>query len=263
MTKKIDNSNQVKISSRLLKIASCIPQGCRMADIGSDHALLPVYLAQQGIIEYAIAGEVNEGPYQAAVRQVKQANIENLIDVRYDNGLHILSPGEVDTIVIAGMGGSTIVDILEQGIHHLSGVKRLVLQPNVGEGITRKWLQEQGWLLTNEHILEEDGLIYEILTFIPADSEPLKQLMSKLYEPIMLRQEYRVDPEWIILMGPYLIRHADEIFISKWVQEVSKREWIINHLSRSEQPESMDKRRKLVEEIKTIEVVLACLHISS
>src|SRR5690554_6840208 len=112
--KENDTSVTVKLSKRLAMIAGQIPIGDRVADIGSDHAHLPVYLAQQGLIEYAIAGELNEGPFLTACKQVQQANLEHKVSVRHGDGLSVLRANEVDTIVIAGMGGSTMVSILEQ-----------------------------------------------------------------------------------------------------------------------------------------------------
>src|SRR5690554_2583760 len=125
-----DNEISVKLSLRLSTIADLVQPGSRLADIGSDHALLPVFLVQQGIIESAIAGEINEGPFLAANKQVQQANLQHKISIRHGDGLSVLDNHEVDTIVIAGMGGSTMVSILQEGIHRLSSVKRLIMQPN-------------------------------------------------------------------------------------------------------------------------------------
>lgn len=247
-----ENYTPVKLSLRLRMIADQVPHGSRIADIGSDHALLPVYLAQQGIITGAIAGELNEGPFLAASKQVQQAGLEHIISVRHGDGLSILRTNEVDTIVIAGMGGSNMVSILEQGLHCLAGVKRLIVQPNVGELALREWFVQENWFLQAEYILEEDGLIYEILIAVPANTNELKQRQADLYSPIVLEDGFHVDYYLLKLMGPYLIRESNLIFKSKWLQEIGKREWIINHLSKSEQSESLDKKLQLEAEIKSI-----------
>jgi tRNA (adenine22-N1)-methyltransferase len=247
-----ENYTSVKLSHRLKMIADQVPPGSRIADIGSDHALLPVYLAQQGIIAGAIAGELNEGPFQTATKQVQEADLERFISVRHGDGLSVLRANEVDTIVIAGMGGSTMVSILEQGIHCLAGVKRLIVQPNVGELAIREWFAQENWFLQAEHILEEDGLIYEILIAIPANTDELKRTHADLYSPIVLKDGFHIDRHLLMLMGPYLIRQSNLTFKTKWLQEIGKREWIINNLSKSEQPESLDKRLQLEAEIKSI-----------
>lgn len=247
-----ENDTTVKLSLRLRMIADQVPAGSRMADIGSDHALLPVYLAQQGVIESAIAGELNEGPFLAANKQVQQADLLNKISVRHGDGLAVLGANEVDTIVIAGMGGSTMVGILEEGTHLLAGVKRLIVQPNVGELNLREWFIREDWFLLSEHILEEDGLIYEILVAVPVDTDELRHKQANLYNPYDLEDGFHVDRELMKLMGPYLIRESSIVFKNKWLQEIGKREWIINHLNKSEQPESLEKRMLLESEIKSI-----------
>ncbi len=247
-----ENYASVKLSLRLRMIAEQVLIGSRIADIGSDHALLPVYLAQQGIIEGAIAGELNDGPYQSASKQVLQAGLQHKISVRHGDGLSVLHADEVDTIVIAGMGGSTMVHILDEGLHQLTGVKRLIVQPNVGELALREWFIRENWFLQSEHILEEEGLIYEILVAVPVNSEERVCKQANLYHPYDLESGFHVDLELLKLMGPYLIRESSNIFKDKWLQEIGKREWIINHLSKSEQPESLEKRIVLENEIEQI-----------
>ena len=105
----------IKLSRRLQTIADQVTQGARVADIGSDHALLPVYLIQSGRCPSAIAGELNTGPFQAARKQTAEAGLKTVIEVRQGDGLSVLEPGEADTVTIAGMGGSLMADILEAG----------------------------------------------------------------------------------------------------------------------------------------------------
>jgi tRNA (adenine22-N1)-methyltransferase len=247
-----ENLNQVKLSQRLTMIASQVTEGSRIADIGSDHALLPVFLAQQGKITNAIAGELNEGPFLAASKQVKLNQLEHIIHVRHGDGLAVIEAGEVDTIIIAGMGGSTMVHILEQGVHLLTGVKRIIVQPNVGEMLVRQWFEQENWLLQDEFIVEEDGLIYEILVAVPAITDEQKCSLDSLYNPLTLDNGFQVDSALLKLMGPHLIREASITFKTKWLQEIGKREWIINHLSKSEQEQSLVKRNQLEAEITAI-----------
>ena len=129
------------LSARLACVASLVPAGARVADIGSDHAYLPAALVLDGKIDFAIAGEVVKGPYENAVREIKDHQLEGQVIPRLADGLAAIEPADkVDTITIAGMGGSLIASILEKGKDKLTEIKRLVLQPNVGESQLREWL---------------------------------------------------------------------------------------------------------------------------
>jgi tRNA (adenine22-N1)-methyltransferase len=245
----------VGLSKRLFKIAEHVPQGSRLADIGSDHALLPVYLAQHGYIASAIAGELNDGPFTAALKQVQEAGLKHTIEVRQGDGLEVIISGEVDVITIAGMGGLLMVQILSQGISKLEHVQRLVLQPNVGEDVVRRWLMEQGWFLSAEYILQEDGKTYEVLV---ADRlEQVKQLNQALYQDRFLSGKM-ISSERLLAMGPYLLRDADPIWILKWQDELIKLQRIVEQLSRSQQESSRHRQKQIQDEMIDIQEVLAC-----
>jgi tRNA (adenine22-N1)-methyltransferase len=257
----------VKLSKRLQRIADKVPSFSRLADIGSDHALLPAFLVQAGIITWAIAGEVNPGPLAAAEKQVKESGLTGKIEVREGNGLEVLSPEEVDVITIAGMGGSLIASILEGGQEKLSGVKMLVLQPNVGEEQVRRWLDRHDWLLESEDILEEDGKIYEILTAVPVenhadrehipDAKNRSEKLEALYQVRKLGHEKEIGKERQLQMGPYLLQEAAEVWHRKWQGELEKLEMIREQLSLSDADVSKLKAETLRKEIQDIWEVLA------
>ena len=146
-----EDMNSEKLLIRLESVAKYIPQGSRIADIGSDHAYLPCYVVQKGVTPFAIAGE--QGPVTGS------ANATTSISRRMTCSLKL----EVDLMTIAGMGGALIASILEAGKEKLEDVQCLVLQPNIGAKSIRTWLLKNGWGLIAEEILEEDGKIYEVL----------------------------------------------------------------------------------------------------
>ncbi|MBE1443263.1 tRNA (adenine(22)-N(1))-methyltransferase [Paenibacillus sp. OAS669] len=247
----------LKLSKRLEWIAKQVPAGSSLADIGSDHALLPSFLALQGRIVKGIAGEVNPGPFQAASKQIRESRLEEIVDVRLGDGLAVISAGEVEVITIAGMGGALIASILEAGKEKLAGVKRLVLQPNVGEANVRSWLLEHHWVLTEELILEEDGKIYEILVAEPSGQAEASN--EELYQTRTLHGGVTMGREQLIKMGPYLTRQPSVVWFQKWEQELGKLEMIRRQLALSEAAESRSKEKDLELEMKRIKEVMACL----
>lgn len=254
---------RMKLSSRLQLIADRLPTGCRFADIGSDHALLPVWAVKHEAAVSAIAGEVNEGPLEAARRQVAEAGLSQRVSVRKGDGLQVIAPGEVDTITIAGMGGALISSILEAGKDKLAGVRRLILQPNVGEEFVRRWLLNHDWYITDEAILAEDGKIYEIIT---ADAvSDAGQLNEELYRDRLLQGQdahagsAALTKELLLLMGPRLTAQVGDVFLSKWNSELSKLEKIHRSVTASQLTASRNKEQELSLLIKQLKEVLACL----
>ncbi|MDR4948619.1 tRNA (adenine(22)-N(1))-methyltransferase [Neobacillus cucumis] len=233
--------NTDKLSVRLTTVAKYVPEGARLADIGSDHAYLPCYLAKNLKISYAIAGEVAQGPYQSAEKNVQAEGLAEKITVRMGDGLEVIQPGEVDCITIAGMGGALISSILENGNTKLGSVKRLVLQPNISAISIRKWLIENNWELVTEEILEEDGKIYEIL--VAEQGDPAKPYQEKR--------------EAGLLLGPFLLQQKNEIFKKKWTAEIKNWQRIYEALAgASTSAETVNKKRELLDKIKLVEEVL-------
>ncbi|WP_421379901.1 tRNA (adenine(22)-N(1))-methyltransferase [Bacillus salacetis] len=232
--------NAEKLSKRLETVVSFIPEGSRIADIGSDHAYLPCYAVDKGIAVSGIAGEVAEGPYQSALKQVKYSQLEDVIAVRKGDGLEVISPNETDCITIAGMGGALIASILEEGKGKLEGVSRLILQPNVSAVSIRSWLLENGWELKAEKILEEDNKIYEILVADKGEPEaPYDNMESEL------------------LLGPFLLKENSSVFKQKWEQELKQWKNIIEKMKKAEDsPELKQRKAQIQKKIGIVEEVL-------
>lgn len=231
--------NAQQLSMRLTRVASHVPTGATVADIGSDHAYLPCYLVSQGLAERAVAGEVVKGPYESAKKQVKQEQLEDKIEVRLASGLEAIHPEDgITAITIAGMGGPLIVSILDQGLEKLAGVSRLILQPNVHSKAIREWAQTHQWAIVEEEIIKENNKIYEILV-LERSSQPVA------YTPAQL------------LMGPVLMNQQTEAFQEKWQRESAQWTNIIASIESTEQTlEIVDKKNELVQKIKLVEEVL-------
>lgn len=220
------------ISKRLSIVASFVPQGAILLDVGSDHAYLPIELVESGKIERAIAGEVVVGPYQSALKNVKAHGLSEKIQVRLANGLAAFEEADqVSTITIAGMGGRLIATILEEGLDKLSSVNRLILQPNNREDELRVWLQVHGLQIVAESILEEAGKYYEIIV---VEAGTMNLSASE------------------VRFGPFLSQEASPVFVEKWQKEVAKLEFALSQIPEKNQEE----RQVLAEKIQAIKEVL-------
>lgn len=256
-----NNGSGVKLSERLSALAAWVPEGARFADIGTDHALLPVYLAETGKVKFAVAGDVNKGPVEAARRQVASAGLQSVVSVRQGDGLKVLEPNEVDTVCIAGMGGSLMVRLLNDAGERLTGVRTLVLSPHVAEDQVRHWLTEHGYVLEGERLIEEDDEIYTLLKAIRAEHEEADRRNRELYDPsrLELRELTSAIPQELLFeMGPLLLRGSDEAFRRKWQAEIAKRESIVGQLRLSSAEEASRKAREWEETIRLLKEVLAC-----
>lgn len=211
--------NHEQLSKRLQTVASHVPKGARLADIGSDHAYLPCYLALQNHISYALAGEVVKGPYELACKHVAQLGLSQMITPRLADGLMAIeSSDDIDTVTICGMGGDLIASILEKGKQHhkLESVTTIIAQPNVDAIQVRKWLMLNGYAITCEHILEENGKIYELIV-----AKPSATVVQ--YTPDELQ------------FGVYLLQEKSDVFKLKWQNELEKYDKIIASLQHAKE----------------------------
>lgn len=229
--------NAQSLSKRLEKVASFVQKGAIVADIGSDHAYLPCYLIHKGVAQKAVAGEVVKGPYESALKKVKEEGLEEKITVRLANGLKAIEEtDQVDTVTICGMGGPLIVSILENDPDKLKSIQRLILQPNIHAKVIREWALNHQWSIVEEAILEEDEKIYEI---------------------IVLEKGSMTLNEMEVLMGKILIQEKSACFIKKWTKEIEHLEKVLASLEKAEPTSDIiEKRTELLHQVTLIKEVL-------
>ena len=151
------------MDSRLQTIANFVPNGSRVADIGTDHGYLAIELIKKNIATFVIASDKNAGPLEAAHKNVINANVERKIDLRLGDGLKTLVANEVDVICIAGMGGALMCDILKDSPEIVAQINKIILQPMNAADKVRQWANENNFYIENEDLAEVDDIIYEII----------------------------------------------------------------------------------------------------
>ena len=134
----------MQLSARMERLASKVPYGSRLADVGTDHGYIPIALVLRGKISSAVAMDVNPGPLKRAEEHICGQKLSAYIETRLSDGLTALQAGEADTVLIAGMGGNLTKRILAEGKEVLETVKELVLQPQSEIWKVRRWLRENG-----------------------------------------------------------------------------------------------------------------------
>lgn len=224
----------LSINQRLQSVSQHII-GDTIADIGSDHAYLPIYAIQHKLCKKALAGEVIQGPYEAARKNVNDYELSEQIDVRLGNGLSIIKEDKVDTITICGMGGPLIAKILNEGKRKLTYFPRLILQSNIQTETLRKTIVHLNYQIIDETILEEKGHIYELL------------VAEKAKEPIQYTEKD-------MKFGPKLLIEKNNSFYKKWTRELKALETIKNQLN----PHTHEERWKAInDEINLIKEVIS------
>lgn len=163
----------MEISKRLSMIAQCIPPNTNIvADIGTDHGYIPIYLIQNNIAKKCIACDINPKPLLNAKQNISISRMEQYIETRLGSGLSRLKQNETDVIVIAGMGGMLIIDILEKDLNIVKGASLLVLQPQLDIDKVRKYLHSIEFTILEEKMVYEDGKYYTILKAVPGIELP-------------------------------------------------------------------------------------------
>lgn len=230
--------NEHTLSMRLERVAAHVPDGARLADIGSDHGYLPVALMRRGAIVAAVAGEVALTPFHAAVRTVRDNDLPQHISVRLASGLAAIEPSDgITAISLCGMGGETIRDILDSGKARMSGHERLILQPNGGEQPLRQWLMDNGYRILDEEVLQENRFFYEII--VAEHSGPLTYSAEQLY------------------FGPLQMQVRSPAFLAKWQRSLRQKQKTLNSFKQARQAVPEEKLEEVARQVQWITELLA------
>lgn len=229
----------MELPKRLAALAAFIPHGSIAADIGTDHAYLPVFLVEQGICRLVIATDLREGPYRSAEHKIKEHALEERICLRMGDGLKPLKQGEVEVVVLAGMGGNTIREILSKSPETLAGIKRLVLQPMTDAGDLRTWLAANGWKFADEELVEDEGRLYVIIA--------AEQGLEVTHDPVYME----LGPRLLEKKSPLLGRHLNSFLV--------KYERVQAGLALASDPAAKKKAMEIEAKLARLREVASCL----
>lgn len=160
----------MELSRRLYAVASLVTEGASVADVGTDHGYIPIYLMQQNIASKVIALDINGGPLERARMHIIGYNLKGQIETRLSDGLSAVQPGEVDTMIAAGMGGGLVIKILEEGREVVKSLKACILQPQSEVWQVRRYLLDHHMNIIDEDMVEEDGKYYPMMRVVHGES---------------------------------------------------------------------------------------------
>ncbi|RMC41462.1 SAM-dependent methyltransferase [Lactobacillus sp. ESL0233] len=219
---------------RLNTLANMVDTGSRVADIGTDHAYLPIELVKSGKIDFAIASDIASGPLANAKQDIIEAGLAEKIEPRLGAGLDTVNKADqIDTVVIAGMGGKLMTQILTTSWENGLSFDTLILAPNIGEYGVRKWLIEHSYHIQAEQIIAEAGHIYELIK---------AKKVAKL-ETLTQAQ---------LFFGPVIIKEKNPVFYQKWQDQLHYHERLLDNLNKAKQKDSL-RIKKVEQEIELIE----------
>lgn len=153
----------MRLSDRLMTVASFVTGGLKVADIGTDHGYVPIYLVKNGICPKAVAADINQGPVQRANKHIKENGLSEYIETRVSDGFEKLNVGETECAIIAGMGGELMIHILEQGYNIVNTLEELILSPHSEIFLVRKYLHSINYKIADEKMLIDEGKYYTVI----------------------------------------------------------------------------------------------------
>ena len=207
------------LSDRLKAVAKMITPGIPVADIGCDHAYLPIWLVKEDISPYVIACDINAGPIERAKENIGDAELSEKIDVRQGDGLSSITPGEVRSVVMAGMGGKLMIRILTEGEEVLGEVSEIIMEPQSDVALVRHFLQDNGFRIISENMVSEDDKFYPVIKAVHGKMDWDKEIYFR-YGKILLREENPVLHEFLLVEKEYCSNLLKELAANEDIPHV-------------------------------------------
>lgn len=234
----------MELSKRLQAVADYVTKGNRVADIGCDHAYISIYLIDKKIAPKVVAMDVNQGPLDRAIDNIIKYGYEDVIDVRKSDGIKKLEVGEVDTLLIAGMGGGLMLQILSARMDILQSVKELVLQPQSEVYLVRQTLVEMGFVIVAENMVIDEGKYYVCMKAIP------------IAEAIDIKP-YELTNEEAISFGKLLLEQKHPVLLQFLKKEIAQYKVIRQALEGNLTEKAQQRRKEIEKEMEVINKAIA------
>ena len=220
----------MELSKRLQAVADLVTAHYKLADIGTDHAYIPIYLTQQKKITEAVALDVNEGPLQRAEEHIRENGLEAEIETRLSNGFQALQPGEVQSAVIAGMGGGLVIRILTEGEEVVRKLEECILQPQSEIEKVRAFLLEKGYEFLEEDMVCEDGKYYPMMRAVKTEQDETWNRLNDqtiavcdIYGPLLLRNGNPVLRRFLVRQHGQLTQILQTLEAQKESEQIIRR----------------------------------------
>lgn len=217
----------MKINDRLKKIGDLVDKDSLVLDVGCDHALLSIYLVKEKKHKRVVASDISEGPLESARENIKKYNVIDNIELRLGDGLDTYT-NDIDTVIISGMGGRTMIGILKNNIKKVKNINKFILSPNNYQQDVRVYLTSIGFFIEDEYFVKDGKIIYQIIIFKKG-----KCHLSK-------KETF---------FGPILLKKKDKLFLEYYNRELLQRNIILKLLPKN----FYLRRHRIKKEIKQIE----------
>lgn len=232
----------MELSERLTAVAGMVTKGNVVCDVGCDHGYVSIYLIKQGISPHVIAMDVRKGPLSHAKKHIDMYGLCDYIETRLSDGMDELQTGEADTLIMAGMGGRLMEDIITRGMNKVEHLKELILQPQSEIGQFRKFLRDSGLKIVEEDMVYEDGKYYSMMRAVSDKQAACQDTGSRIYDlygEILLINRHPVLKQYLYYQNEKLRHLLEELSTvstdseksRKRIEEV-KKELLLNQLAR-------------------------------
>lgn len=253
---------EIRLSDRLQAVAGMVTKGNVVCDVGCDHGFVSIYLVQKGISPKVIAMDVNEGPLQAAKEHIGACLLADYIETRLSDGVTALEAGEADTLICAGMGGRLMIKILEEGKEKIRGMKELVLQPQSELQAVREYLRGQGYLITDENMIEEEGKYYPMMKIMPIGGMKVVGCVMRAEEvSVMAGRDDSLEETRVLKQriqdkyGPFLLRQKHPVLKEFLQRELRICKQIMDNLQTNGK-DSTERQKEILDKMKDVEEAL-------